>query len=291
MKKLSLGIVFSIFCLVLYPCLLFAEEPLDSPVQEVQSEVQKVADAPTVLSDQTDNEQISTVETEKGDESLEDSGEVSEEPAEYAESNINHGAISDPLEPVNRAFFVFNDKLYFWFLKPVSKGYIAITPEQVRVGVRNFFSNLGFPIRFINCLLQAKLSGAGYEFERFFINSTLGLAGFFDMADREFGVKAFDEDFGQTLAFYGVGQGFYINWPFLGPSSGLDSVGLAGDLLLDPAFYFLDLKSGIAEKSFKTFNSSSFSLEDYEALKDSALDPYVAFRDAYIQYRQVKIKK
>jgi phospholipid-binding lipoprotein MlaA len=207
-------------------------------------------------------------------------------------SDESHPIISDPLEPVNRAFFVFNDRLYFWVLRPVAKGYSAVAPAPVRKGIKNFFSNLGFPIRFVNCLLQAKFSGAGYEFERFFVNSTLGLAGFIDMADREFGVKAFDEDFGQTLGVYGLGHGFYINWPFLGPSSALDTVGLAGDYFLEPT-YQMDLKfrekAGI--KGFKTINGTSLTLGDYETLKNSALDPYIAFRDAYIQYRQSKIKE
>jgi phospholipid-binding lipoprotein MlaA len=210
---------------------------------------------------------------------------------EYNQDEI-HPIISDPLEPINRAFFVFNDRLYFWFLKPVAKGYSAVAPAPVRKGIKNFFSNLGFPVRLVNCLLQAKFSGAGYEFERFFINSTLGLAGFLDMADREFGVKPFDEDFGQTLALYGLGQGFYVNWPFLGPSSALDTVGLAGDYFLEPTYHAdLEFSEKTGLKGLKTINSTSLTLGDYETLKNSALDPYIAFRDAYIQYRQSKIKE
>jgi phospholipid-binding lipoprotein MlaA len=208
------------------------------------------------------------------------------------DSDEDRPVISDPLEPINRAFFVFNDKLYFWFLKPVAKGYSVIAPIPVRSGIKNFFSNLGFPIRFVNCLLQAKFSGAGYEFERFFINSTLGLAGFIDMADKEFGVKAFDEDFGQTLGVYGLGQGFYINWPFFGPSSVLETFGMAGDYFLDPT-YNLDLKfrESVALKGYKAVNSTSLGDFYPEDLKKSALDPYVAFRDFYIRYRQNKIKE
>lgn len=208
------------------------------------------------------------------------------------DSEEDHITISDPLEPLNRAFFVFNDRLYFWFLRPVASGYSTVAPAPVRKGIKNFFSNLGFPIRFVNCLLQAKFTGAGCEFERFFINSTLGVAGFIDMADREFGVTAFDEDFGQTLGLYGLGHGFYINWPFLGPSSALDTVGLAGDYFLEPTYHAdMELGEKAALKGFKTINGTSLILGDYETLKNSALDPYVAFRDAYIQYRQGKIKE
>jgi len=240
---------------------------------------------------QTDDGQIKNEEATSNDQAVDEPGEPSEEPAEFAETNVNHGVIADPLEPVNRAFFVFNDKLYFWFYKPVASAYIVVAPEPVRLGIKNFFSNVFFPIRFVNSILQAKFKGAGNEMGRFLINSTIGLAGFIDVADKKFGIKESDEDFGQTLAFYGVGQGFYIDWPFLGPSSTVDSVGLAGDIVVDPAFYFLNLKESVEEKSFKTFNNASLSLDDYENLKKSALDPYVAIRDAYIQYRQNKVKK
>ena len=200
--------------------------------------------------------------------------------------------ISDPLESVNRLFFYFNDGLYFWFLKPAATGYKAVVPKPVRVSVRNFFSNLAFPIRFVNCILQAKFKGAGYEFGRFMVNSTVGVAGFFDMANKHFNMKEYDEDLGQTLGSYGMGPGFYINWPFLGPSSVLDTIGLVGDSFLDPTYYTgFKTKYKIAIKGFKAVNETSLVLGEYEDLKRSALDPYISIRDAYYQYRQKKIKE
>jgi phospholipid-binding lipoprotein MlaA len=215
-----------------------------------------------------------------------------DESSDYEQSEEEQARISDPLEPINRAFFVFNDKLYYWFLKPVAKGYKAVAPEPVRRGIRSFFSNLSFPIRFVNCLLQLKFTSAGYEFERFYINSTLGLAGFIDMADKEFGVKPVDEDFGQTLGYYGLGQGFYINWPFFGPSTVLETVGLAGDYFLEPVYQSgLKIQYQLGAKGYKVVNSTS--LDDYypEDLRDAALDPYIAFREAYIQHRKKQIKE
>jgi len=313
MKKIYPIIIF-IFCLAMQPCLIFAEETTETQVQNIQAEPQKESEPPSSPDNlqavqslpvapqtqevetppaqgQTDNGQIKNEEVTSRDQSLDESGEPPEEPAEFAQTNVNHGIIADPLEPMNRAIFTFNDKLYFWFYKPVASAYIVVAPEPVRLGIKNFFSNIFFPIRFVNSILQVKFKGAGNEMGRFLINSTLGLAGFIDVADKKFGIKESDEDFGQTLAFYGVGQGFYINWPFLGPSSTVDSVGLAGDIVVDPAFYFLNLKESVTEKSFKTFNNASLSLDDYENLKKSALDPYVAIRDAYIQYRQNKVKQ
>ncbi len=293
MKKFRLLIVFYITCLVFCPGLLFAESTNDTLVQVPESDSQ-IADKVLKQASQPDSQSVEEQPVTPANGGLDEFPDYSEEDEypDYSESDEGSAIISDPLEPINRAFFVFNDKLYFWFLKPAARGYSAVAPAPVRKGIKNFFSNLGFPVRFVNCLLQAKFSAAGYEFERFYINSTLGLAGFIDMADREFGVKAVDEDFGQTLGLYGLGHGFYINWPVLGPSSALDTLGLAGDYFLEPAYHMdleFEYKAGL--KGLKTINSTSLTSGDYETLKNSALDPYVAFRDAYIQYRQSKIKE
>lgn len=200
-------------------------------------------------------------------------------------------SISDPLEPWNRAMFHVNDKLITWILKPISTGYGAIVPQPMRRGVRNFFDNLGFPIRFVNCLLQAKFKGAGTELARFTVNSTVGLAGFLDVAKKDFGLVEREEDFGQTLGVYGLGPGFYIYWPILGPSSLTGTVGLVGDGFLDPLNYFSETKYTIGAKAYDRINDASLRLEDYEDYKDAAVDPYIFFRDAYYQNQQKKIKE
>jgi phospholipid-binding lipoprotein MlaA len=199
--------------------------------------------------------------------------------------------IADPLEPINRAFFYFNDKLYFWLLKPVARGYRFILPQSVRIGVRNFFDNLGFPIRFVNCLLQGKFEGAGREANRFAVNSTAGLLGLIDVAEEKMGINEQDEDFGQTLGFYGLGPGFYIDWPFLGPSSLTDTVGIVGDIPLDPVSYTGETFIALPVRSLDLVNRTSLTIGEYEDLKRASLDPYVAMRDAYYQFRQNKIKE
>ena len=200
-------------------------------------------------------------------------------------------SIADPLEPWNRAMFHFNDKLVTWILKPVSTGYGAIVPQPMRKGVRNFFENLGFPIRFVNCLLQAKFKGAGTELTRFAVNSTIGLAGFLDVAKKDLGIDEREEDFGQTLGVYGLGPGIYIFWPLLGPSSLTNTVGLVGDAYLDPLNYLSETKYSIAAEAYDLTNSFSLDLgEDYEDLK-RMIDPYIAWRDAYYQSQQKKIKE
>lgn len=199
--------------------------------------------------------------------------------------------IADPLEPVNRLSFYVNDRLYFLVLKPVASGYKIIVPQPSRVAVRNFFSNLTTPIRVASCLLQFKFKPAGTETMRFFVNTTLGLAGFVDTAKKEFNIKKKEEDFGQTLGFYGVGPVFYINWPILGPSSLRDTVGFVADFFLNPWNYLLrfPILVNIAVGAYDRINQTSLTLGTYEALKRAALDPYIAMRDAYHQYRQNKI--
>lgn len=198
--------------------------------------------------------------------------------------------IADPLEGMNRVFFEFNDKLYFWFLKPVATGYRTVLPEPARVGIRNFFNNLSFPVRFVNSLLQGKMEGAVNEFARFMGNSVFGLAGFLDVIPEDCDLKRQDEDLGQTLGSWGLGSGFYIHWPIFGPSSVRDTFGRVGDGFLDPLNYLIPhTKYNVPTKFFDRVNDTSLRIGDYESLKDASLDPYVAVRDAYFQYRRSKI--
>lgn len=202
------------------------------------------------------------------------------------------GEIADPLEPFNRAMYHFNDKLYFWVLKPVAQGYRKVVPEDARVSVSNFFANLAFPIRFVNCLLQANFEGAAAELGRFTVNTLWGIGGFLDPASStDINLSKQDEDFGQTLGAYGLGQGFFINWPLLGPSSPRDTVGLIGDAFLTPSTYLSPWYAGAGTRVYDRVNDTSLKIGDYESLKEAAIDPYVAIRDAYVQYRLKKVNR
>ena len=200
--------------------------------------------------------------------------------------------ISDPLEPFNRAVFHFNDKLYFWLLKPAARGYNYVFPEELRIRVRNFFINLLFPVRFVNSILQGNIGGAAVELSRFVVNSTLGIGGLFDPSSRGLNLPMQDEDLGQTLGVYGLGHGIFLNVPVLGPYTARSLVGWAGDSFLDPVTWYVQpmlLSWGV--KGYKKFNEVSLTLGDYEALKEAAIDPYVAIRNAYVQYRNAKVKE
>jgi phospholipid-binding lipoprotein MlaA len=212
-------------------------------------------------------------------------------PSADDESGKFEGEIYDPIEPVNRAFFHFNDKLYFWVIKPVATGYKKVFPEPLRVSVRNFFNNICMPVRAVNCLLQGKIKGFGTEIIRFVVNSTMGVCGFGDAAKTAFNIDKRDEDFGQTLGFYGLGPGIYINWPLLGPSSIRDTVGIAGDGFLTPVNYVEPFKYSIAIKGYDQVNRTSLSLGQYEALKKAAFDPYISLREAYYENRRYMIRR
>lgn len=199
--------------------------------------------------------------------------------------------VADPIEPFNRAMFYFNDKLYSWVLRPVALGYRKVTPEKARIGVRNFFSNLTTPIRFANCLLQGKGEAAATEFSRLIVNSTVGLFGFVDVFKDNPDMHPDPEDLGQTLGKWGVGDGFYIVWPILGSSTLRDTVGLAGDTFLNPITYMDNTEAALAIRGYDRINTISFRIEDIDAAKKAAFDPYEATRNFYIQLRQSKINK
>lgn len=199
--------------------------------------------------------------------------------------------VPDPLEPFNRAMYVFNDRLYFWLMKPVAQGYRAVVPPPARGAVQNFFVNLGAPIRIVNNILQGKIRNAETEWARFLYNSTVGVLGFRDAAAAVPKLSPRYEDLGLTLADYGIGDGFFIFWPVLGPSTLRDSVGLLGDHFLNPVAYVnpLELSAGIS--GYNQINHLSLHIGDYEALKKAALDPYESIRNAYIQLRRAEMRR
>ena len=135
------------------------------------------------------------------------------------------------------------------------------------------------------------MTGAGSEAGRFAINTVWGIGGLLDPSSNQ-GIELPKQntDFGQTLGMYGVGHGFYIVWPFLGPSSPRDSVDIAGENVLDPLSYFTPWYTSLGRRPFKMINNTSLSLGDYEAVIEAAIDPYIAIRNGYIQYRMKEVQ-
>jgi len=200
--------------------------------------------------------------------------------------------IPDPFEGWNRAVFTFNDAVIENVARPAYKGYEYITPSFMRSGIKNFFHNLKFPVRFTNNLLQGRGKAAGVEMSRFILNTTAGLGGLFDVAKHHKPiVEVQDEDFGLTLGVWGVGEGFYIVWPLIGPSTARDSVGAVGDYFLHPLTYVRPWELGFSAKAVGTFNDLDEVLDLYDNLKRAAIEPYSSVRDAYVQYRRARLTK
>jgi len=215
--------------------------------------------------------------------------EVGDEPFQdpFARENARArptARISDPIEPVNRGFFWFNDKLYFGVLRPSSRAYSKVAPKPVRTSIHRFFFNVKFPVRFVNEILQGRFTAAGKETARFVVNSTAGVAGFFNPADK-LRLKPQLADFDQTLGLYGIHPGFYLDLPILGPSSARGAVGIAGDTMLTPWTY-VDFEISVPVRAYDYLNEASLHPGEYEDFKKSALDPYVALRSAYYDNRQ-----
>jgi phospholipid-binding lipoprotein MlaA len=193
--------------------------------------------------------------------------------------------IPDPWIEMNRGLFVFNDRLYFWLLKPAARGYGFIIPEELRQAIRNAFFNIRFPVRFINCLLQGKFRKSWYEFGQFFINSTAGCAGLLNPAVNFPELQPSPEDLGQTFAVWGFDSGAFLMLPFFGPSSLRDGLGKVGDTFLDPLYWLFreDLRLSVGIRSGETVNDASLRIGEYEALLEAALDPYIMIRNAWVQ--------
>ncbi len=189
----------------------------------------------------------------------------------------------DPWEPVNRTVFNFNDRVDGYFLKPVSIGYQAITPDPVEAGVTNFFANLGEVSNVVNNALQWKWKKVGVSTGRFLLNSTIGLAGFVDVAGAA-GLRRQDaETFGQTLTYWGVPVGPYLVLPFLGPSTVSDTAGLPVEQVLDPTHYSGDNTSRIAFKVVEAVDLRARLLKSEAFISG---DRYGFIRDAYLQRRE-----
>ncbi|MEA3642449.1 MAG: VacJ family lipoprotein [Lamprobacter sp.] len=191
----------------------------------------------------------------------------------------------DPWQTYNRAMFQFNTDFDNAFLKPVAQGYQAITPEPVNQGITNFFNNVADVTSAVNNALQFKLSRAGTDVSRVVVNSTVGLAGFIDVASN-LGIPSYKEDFGQTLGYWGFGDGPYFVMPILGPSSVRDTIGFAGDVLVDP---FFSLEADEIYWGFvvlRAIDVRAGLLDASKLMDEAALDRYVFVRDAYLQRRR-----
>jgi phospholipid-binding lipoprotein MlaA len=196
------------------------------------------------------------------------------------------GIASDPLEPINRAVFSFNEVFDDVLMKPVAKGYRAVFPEIVRAGVTNFFSNIDDVWIAANNLLQGKPENGLQDVMRVAINTVFGLGGLIDVAS-DAGLDKHNEDFGQTFGRWGVGSGPYIVLPFFGPSTVRDGIALFGlDYQVDPVWNINDVAARNTLYSVRAVDRRTNALDAVQAMEEAALDKYRFVRDSYLQRRR-----
>ena len=196
----------------------------------------------------------------------------------------------DPLEPMNRTVFTFNENLDQYVVKPAAEAYKFVLPDTVRRGVTNFFSNIGDIFVAANNLLQAKPKEAASDIGRFLVNSTIGILGFFDVAT-DLGLDKHSEDFGQTLGVWGLSDGPYVVLPLFGPSTVRDTVGLAVDLKTDFVLNTNQLNSDerVGVTAVKVLDKRANLLDAGQLLEDAAFDKYSFLRDSYLQRRRNQV--
>jgi phospholipid-binding lipoprotein MlaA len=205
--------------------------------------------------------------------------------AEFRETN-------DPLEPMNRVFYNVNNAMDVVVLRPIALGYRAAVPQPVRTGVHNVLTNLSTPVVFVNDVLQGKPQRAADSMARMLINTTMGAAGIFDVAEK-MGVPAHDSDFGMTLAIWGMPDGAYLFLPVLGPTNPRDAVGFGVDTAMDP-FGWLGQGDVVEALRWARFGLAAVDarvgvLDDLDKITSQALDPYATIRSLARQHRQSQI--
>ena len=194
----------------------------------------------------------------------------------------------DPYESFNRKMFAVNETMDAYLVRPVAVAYDAATPLPVKAGVGNFFGNIGDFWGGVNNALQGKFADAGSDLGRLAINMTLGIFGLFDVAS-EMGFEKHDEDFGQTLAVWGVGEGPYFFWPVIGPRSLRDTAGWAADIYVDPVAGVDHVANRNSLMALRFVDIRSSLLPADKVVDEASLDKYAYLRDAYFQRRRNQI--
>jgi len=206
-------------------------------------------------------------------------------PAARGIHRVEARADYDPLQPMNRKVFWFNDKLDVYVLVPVAKGWDKIAPKSVERSVSNFFTNLRSPIVIVNDLFQGKLKNGASDTGRFVVNTTIGILGFFDRAT-PFGLEQHVEDFGQTLGWYGLGPGPYLVIPILGPSDIRDATGLVIQTYFDPINQVTPPENMWELIGLRAIDTRASLLGTEDLVSGAALDKYTFIRSAYLQRRR-----
>ena len=235
----------------------------------------------------------SSVETDQGivssSQDLEDYEDM-EDP--FAGDTEDLPIMTDPFEGYNRWMFGVNETIYDNVLEPVARGYRNTVHENLRLALKNLFSNTMAPVKFVSSLIQLDFEKSGRVLARTLINTTFGIGGLADVAGEEYDIKDVNEDFDQAMGYHGVPTGPYVVLPLFGPSTARNMIGRAVDSLMSPTFLFAPgtgVSVGITVE--EKVNAVSFIVDDIKQLEDGALDEYESVRDFFHQYRHGLVKK
>ena len=261
-------------------CFAWAEDGLEPPVNAV-SGLSESPSASAVSDDAPTAAHLAGVVADR---------EPVEEAARAPQAESGDAEEDDPWEPFNARMFAFNLHLDRYVLKPLATAWDTAVPDEVELGLGRMFANVAMPARFVNNLFQLKFDGAGRELARFVLNSTIGLAGFFDVAKRE-GLEPSNEDTGQTLAVWGADSGPFLVLPFLPPMTVRDGIGFGVDAALNPLTYFAPFAAGAGMKASEAVNNRALNLEVFEDVEEGTLDIYSAVRNGYLQRRARAIQE
>ena len=223
--------------------------------------------------------------------SSQDQGDYEELEDPFSGSSGDIPILADPLEGYNRWMFGVNETIYQNVLEPVARGYRDAVHENLRLSIKNIFSNAMAPVRLVSSLLQLDFEKSGRVILRTLINTTLGLGGIADVAGEEYHIEGVGEDFDQLLGSYGIPTGPYVILPFFGPSTARNILGRSADGFLSPTFFFAPsagVSVGLSVED--NINDASFIIDDKKQLEDSALDEYESVRDFYHQWRHGLLK-
>jgi phospholipid-binding lipoprotein MlaA len=221
------------------------------------------------------------------------SGCATPPPASDKDALADYNETNDPLEPTNRAIYAFNNGLDTVIMRPAAQAYRFLIPGPVRGGIHNVLSNLGTPVQLGNDILEGKPRRAGDTTMRFFINTTAGVLGIFDVA-QGWGYADHDSDFGMTMALWGLPEGPFLFLPVFGPSDPRDAVGLGVNAAMDP-FTWVGQGTAVRALDWSRFAMNGLDqrerhLDDIDSIKKTALDPYATFRSLYRQHRRAQIE-
>ena len=209
----------------------------------------------------------------------------------FAGDAVDLPIMTDPFEGYNRWMFGVNETIYDNVLEPVARGYRNTVHENLRLGIKNVFSNAMAPVKFVSSLIQLDFEKSGRVLARTLINTTFGIGGLADVAGEEYHIEDVNEDMDQAMGAYGVPTGPYVILPIFGPSTARNILGRAADSIMSPTFLFAPTGISVGLSVEENVNDASFIVDDKKQLEDSALDEYESVRDFFHQYRHGLVKK